>query len=93
MLPSAVGMAHVLRSGLMMGYTTSYFPLSVLGYRYSEIDQIHLSIEAQCVNTLLPLGDCHKVCDTSTVLVKSFAHFVLLAPCQWGSSLTLTYTN
>ncbi len=26
---------------------------------YSEIDQIHLSIEAQCVTTLLPLGDCH----------------------------------
>ncbi len=27
---------------------------------HSEIDQIHLSIEAQCVTTLLPLGDCHK---------------------------------
>ncbi len=26
---------------------------------HSEIDQIHLSIEAQCVTTLLPLGDCH----------------------------------
>ncbi len=25
-----------------------------------EIDQIHLSIEAQCVTTLLPLGDCHN---------------------------------
>ncbi len=32
MLQSAVGMAHVLRSGLVMGYTTSYFPLIVLGY-------------------------------------------------------------
>ena len=28
---------------------------------YSEIDQIHLSTEAQCVTTLLPLGDCHSV--------------------------------
>ncbi len=26
---------------------------------HSEIDQIHLSIEAQCVTTVLPLGDCH----------------------------------
>ncbi len=33
MLRSAVGMAHVLRSGLVMGYTTSYLPLIVLGYR------------------------------------------------------------
>ncbi len=38
LLRSAVGMAHVLRSGLVMGYTTSYLP-------YSEIDQIHLGIE------------------------------------------------
>ena len=45
-LRSAVGMAHVLRSGLVMDYTTSY---------------IHLSIEAQCVTTLLPLGDCHTM--------------------------------
>ncbi len=28
---------------------------------YSEIDQIHLSIEAQCLITLLPPGDCHKM--------------------------------
>ncbi len=75
LLWSAVGIAHVLRSGLVMGYTSSYFTLIVLGYGppigvhfreslvirlYSEIDQIHLSIEAQCVTTLLPLGDCHK---------------------------------
>ena len=26
---------------------------------YSEIDHLHLSIEAQCVSHLLPLGDCH----------------------------------
>ncbi len=146
MLRSAVGMAHVLWSRLVMNYTTSYFPLIVLGYPldskrsygplpdtlcpgacdfppqhaqgshgqfgpitgfvgsfqflptglhglcfgyyfsgplllcsltngplfrvcfgeslvfrlYSEIDHIHLSIEAQCVSTLLPLGDCHS---------------------------------
>ncbi len=33
MLRSAVGMAHVLRSGLEMGYATSYLPLIVLGYQ------------------------------------------------------------
>ncbi len=109
-----------------MGYTTSYFPLIVLGYRLDSnrsygsrgqlgpitgavigsfqflptgldglcfgccfsgplplcslinsppigirfreslvirlyLDQIHLSIEAQCVTTLLPLGDCHNL--------------------------------
>ncbi len=49
LLRSAVGMTHVLRSWLVMDYTTSCFP----------IDQIHLSIEAQCVSTRLPLGDCH----------------------------------
>ncbi len=54
MLRSAMGMTHVLRSRLVMGYTTSYFP-------QSEIDQIHLSIEAHCVTTLLPLGDCHNL--------------------------------
>ncbi len=56
MLQSAVGKTHVFRSGLVMDYTTSYFPLIVL---YSEIDHIHLSIEAQCVIALLPLGDSH----------------------------------
>ncbi len=32
LLRSAVGMTHVLRSRLVMDYTTSYFPLIVLGY-------------------------------------------------------------
>ncbi len=135
MLRSAVGKTHVLRSRLVMYYTTSYFPLIVLGYPldskrsygpwpdtlfpgacgfppqgsrgqfgtfqflpmglhglcfgfcfagplplcsltngplfrvhfgeslvvrlYSEIDHLHLSIEAQCDSHLLPLGDCH----------------------------------
>ncbi len=27
---------------------------------YSEIDQIHLSTEAQCGTTCLPLSDCHR---------------------------------
>ncbi len=56
LLRSAVGKTHVLLSGLVMNYATSYFPLMVLGY---PLDQIHLSIEALCVSHLLPLGDCH----------------------------------
>ena len=31
-LRSAVGKTHVLRSGLVMNYATSYFTLIVLGY-------------------------------------------------------------
>ena len=27
---------------------------------HAEIDQIHLSIEAQCVTVCLPIGDCHN---------------------------------
>ena len=56
MLRSAVGMAHVLRSRLVMSYTTS-----LVVRLYSGIDHIHLSIEAHCVSTLLPLGDCHNL--------------------------------
>ncbi len=37
---------------------------------HSEIDQIHLSIEAHCVTTLLPLGDCH----TTTFTYNFFRH-------------------
>ncbi len=37
------------------------FGESVVVRLYSEIDHIHLSIEAQCVTSLLPLGDCHTV--------------------------------
>ena len=64
-LRSAVGKTHVLRSRLVMIYTTSHFPLIVLGYpldskRYSEIDQIHLSSDAQCVSHHLPQVDCHS---------------------------------
>ena len=65
---SAVGKTHVLRSGLVMDYTTSYFPLIVFGL-YSEIDHLHLSIEAQCVSHLLPLGDCHILCAWFAMLV------------------------
>ncbi len=35
---------------------------------YSEIDKIHLSIEAQCVTTLLPQGDCHTRSNESLTL-------------------------
>ena len=44
-LRSAVGKTHVLRLRLVMN---------------SEIDHLHLSSEAQCDSTLLPLGDCHR---------------------------------
>ena len=106
---SAVGMTHVLRSGLVMGNATSYFPLIVLGYHsyssllplrslingppigvlfgeslvirlHSEIDQIHLSIEAQCVTTLLPLGDCHNKSDAIFQNKASGATFQNLPP-------------
>ncbi len=62
MLRSAVGKTHVLRSRLVMDYTTSYFPSIVFWFRfgeslvfrlYSEIDHLHLSSEAQC--------DCHTL--------------------------------
>ena len=43
---------------LVMDYTASHFTWSILGL-YSEIDQIHLSSEAQCVSHHLPLVDCH----------------------------------
>ncbi len=43
---------------LVMDYTTSHFTRSILGL-YSEIDQIHLSSEAQCVSHHLPPVDCH----------------------------------
>ncbi len=36
MLRSALGMTHVLQSRLVMDYTTSYFPLIVLGYHYTQ---------------------------------------------------------
>ena len=42
---------------LVKDYTTSHFTWSILGY--SEIDQIHLSSEDQCVSHHLPPVDCH----------------------------------
>ena len=77
MLRSAVGMTHVLRSRLVMGYVTYQIYASswntvwvsieslVSSRLYSEIDQLHLSIEAQCGTTYLPLGDCHQEAQTS----------------------------
>ncbi len=74
MLRSAVGMTHILRSGLVMDYTTSYFP-------YSEIDHLHLSIEAQCVSHLLPLGDCHNA---STALSAKAAYEYIVDIGTWS---------
>ncbi len=36
-----------------------HFGESLVARLYSEIDHLHLSIEAQCVSHLLRLGDCH----------------------------------
>ncbi len=33
---------------------------------HSEIDQIHLSIEAQCGTACLPMGDCHSILSNRT---------------------------
>ncbi len=45
-----------------------HFRESLVIRLYSEIDQIHLSNEAQCVIALLPLGDCHR--DDGYVSIK-----------------------
>ncbi len=43
------------------GYDTCFAVRACDGLLHSEIDQIHLSIEAQCDTTRLPLGDCHTL--------------------------------
>ncbi len=43
--------------GLHLGV---HFRGSLVVRLHSEIDQIHLSIEAQCGTARLPLGDCHS---------------------------------
>ena len=37
---------------------------------YSEIDQIHLSIEAQSDTACLPMGDCHKIYHLQLIMSK-----------------------
>ncbi len=54
---SVVGMAHVLRSRLVMDYATSYFTLIVLGYPYTQKSAI--STLALKLSVSPPLGDCH----------------------------------
>ncbi len=46
---------------------------------YSEIGHIHLSIEAQCVTTLLPLDDCHTQ-------LGSYYCSAYAAPCMHDTS-------
>ena len=43
---------------------------------YSEIDQIHLSNEAQCVIACLPLGDCHNTLKMHACHVRIGLHAV-----------------
>ncbi len=69
LLRSAVGMTHDLRSDLwwttplriLLGQILGclHFGESLVVRLYSEIDNIHLSSEAQCVSHLYPLVDCH----------------------------------
>ncbi len=81
MLRSAVGKTHVLRSRLVMNYTTS-----LVLRLYSEIDHIHLSSEAQCVSHLLPPGDCHKIylitfrVDWWFWIIKTGIYLIILSP-------------
>ncbi len=52
-----------LRSYIGQSTFRGLFPgVPSLNRLYSEIDQIHLSIEAQCGTAYLPMGDCHIVC-------------------------------
>ncbi len=53
---------------------------------HSEIDQIHLSIEAQCVTTLLPLGACHirhPPPDTYCKTLNFCKHLLFAQICEW----------
>ncbi len=51
-----------------MNYTTSHFTWVPSHRLYSEIDQIHLSSEAQCVSHHLPQVDCHTKSKTLCTL-------------------------
>ncbi len=54
---------HIFHWSCLLGYGPPIgvrFRESLVVRLHSEIDQIHLSIEAQCVTTLLPLGHCHR---------------------------------
>ncbi len=64
------------------GYSTCFAVRTCDGLCYlilhSEIDQIHLSIKAQCVTSLLPLGDCHSIlpiCSTFFLLEYGVTFF------------------
>ena len=47
----------LIAAGCIFGTGRSEPPVSRSG---GPLEQIHLNIEAQCVTTLLPLGDCHN---------------------------------
>ncbi len=62
MLRSAVGMAHVLRSGLVVGYTTSYFQLIMLGYHSDPNRSYVRNTVSRClIFPALPTG-LHGLC-------------------------------
>ena len=51
------------------------FQESLVFRLYSEIDQIHLCIEAQCGTACLPMGDCHNMNGLTSVLEILSQHF------------------
>ncbi len=55
---------------------------------HSEIDHLHLSIEAQCVTTLLPLGDCHTLLAETKLLILLFLRQKLLFRCSFYKGFT-----
>ncbi len=60
----------------------SHFGESLIVRLYSEIDQIHLSSEAQCVSHQLPQVDCHRV--ILTVMQDMLRGIFLSFPAYWS---------
>ncbi len=55
------GLCHLTKTMHHIGTPSGFPGVPSLNRLHSEIDQIHLSIEAQCGTTYLPLGDCHTI--------------------------------
>ncbi len=73
---------HSLTNGPPIGVR---FRESLFISLYSEIGQIHLSIEAQCDIILLPLGDCHinQAYKESTTIHHAHSHRFVIELLLW----------
>ncbi len=60
-LVSFASLCHNKRAMCLSYHWMKYFCIPVIRL-YSEIHQIHLSIEGQCGTACWPLGDCHSQC-------------------------------